>query len=125
MYIQYNANPVNARVGDCVIRAISKALDQSWEQTYAGVVIQGFAMYDMPSANHVWAAFLRKEGFVRSAIPNTCPDCYTIKDFCADHPKGTFVVGVDGHVVCVKDGILFDTWDSSDEVVIFYFYKED
>lgn len=29
----YNANPKNKYTGDCVIRAISTALEQSWEQT--------------------------------------------------------------------------------------------
>ena len=33
MWIEYNPNPLGLRVGDCVIRAISKALDMPWEKT--------------------------------------------------------------------------------------------
>lgn len=124
MFIQYNANPVNARVGDCVIRAISKALNQTWEETYVGIVIQGFALYDMPSSNHVWNSYLRQKGYKRYAVPNTCPDCYTVKDFCADHPKGNYVLLVDGHTVAVCNGNYFDTWDSGDETIICYWTKE-
>ena len=39
MYSYYNANPYKIRVGDCVIRAISKALNQSWEDTYIDLTI--------------------------------------------------------------------------------------
>ena len=52
-YVQYNANPINRRAGDCTVRAISKALDQSWEYTFLDMSLQGFVLYDMPSANHV------------------------------------------------------------------------
>ena len=39
MYSYFNPNPIkNKRVGDCVIRAISKALNQSWEETYIELV---------------------------------------------------------------------------------------
>ena len=34
MYIEYNSNPENKLVGDCVVRAISKVTDQDWERTY-------------------------------------------------------------------------------------------
>ena len=56
-YIQHNENPDGRNVGDCTIRAIAKALAQSWEETYVGVAIQGYMMRDMPSANHVWGAY--------------------------------------------------------------------
>lgn len=32
-FIYYNSNPERKLVGDCVIRAISKATDQTWEDT--------------------------------------------------------------------------------------------
>ena len=41
MFIYYNPNPEGRSTGDCVIRAISKVMDQSWERTYIGVCLQG------------------------------------------------------------------------------------
>lgn len=35
MWIERNENPLYNRVGDCVIRAISTALNQEWVKTYA------------------------------------------------------------------------------------------
>lgn len=127
-FINYNANPVNNRVGDCVIRAISKATGNTWEEIYTKIALQGFLMSDMPSANRVWMAYLKKIGFKKYLIPDTCPDCYTVQDFCIDHPVGIYVLWVDGqqngHVVCVVDGNYYDTWDSGDEFPIFYWRKE-
>ena len=57
-------------------------------------------------------------------IPNTCPDCYTIADFCNDHPYGTYILATGTHVVAVIDGDYYDTWDSGNEIPIFYWQKE-
>lgn len=123
MWQKYNPNPVGRSVGDCAVRAVAKALDVSWETAYSMMAVNGFAMGDMPSSNSVWGAVLRQHGFSRSAIENTCPDCYTAEDFCHDHPEGTFVLGFGNHTCCVIDGVIFDSWDSSAEAPQYYWHK--
>ena len=123
MYSYYNANPYKIRVGDCVIRAISKALNQSWEDTYIDLTIQGYLMGDLLSSNAVWDAYLKSKGFKRHIVPNDCPECYTINDFCEEYPQGVYIIGTGSHAVCVVDGCIFDTWQSGDETPI-YFYKK-
>ena len=81
-------------------------------------------MHDMMSSNAVWGAYLYDQGFRRYIIPNTCPDCYSVKDFCEDNPKGEFMLATGTHVIAVEDGNYYDTWDSGDEVPIFYWRKE-
>lgn len=125
MWVEYNPNPVARHVGDCAVRAVAKALDTSWESAYAMIAANGYAMGDMPSADSVWGAVLRQHGFNRQAIPNTCPNCYTAEDFCRDHPSGTFVLAFGGHCCCVEDGDVYDSWDSSECIPQFYWYKED
>ena len=88
------------------------------------IAVNGFAMGDMPSSNSVWGAVLRQNGFQRKAIENECPDCYTAEDFAKDHPSGIYVLGFGHHVATVKDGRLYDSWDSSDEVPQYYWAKE-
>lgn len=112
----YNPSPTGRNVGDCAIRAVAKALGVNWETAYALIASAGFQMGDMPSSNSVWGSVLRQHGFYRSAIPNTCPDCYTAADFAKDHPTGTFVLGFGNHTATVKDGILYDSWNSSNEI---------
>ena len=123
MYSYYNANPYKIRVGDCVIRAISKALNQPWEDTYIDLTIQGYLMGDLLSSNAVWGAYLKSKGFTRDIISNDCPECYTIEDFCNEHPKGTYIIGTGTHAVCVVDNTIFDTWNSSGETPIYYYHK--
>lgn len=125
MWQEYNPNPAGRRVGDCSVRAVSKALNTDWETAYKLIVSAGFAMGDMPSSDSVWGAVLRKHGFYRKAIPTTCPDCYTAEDFCMDHPRGVFVLGFGGHVATVVDGVIYDSWDSRREIPQFFWYRKD
>ena len=125
MFVQYNPNPYERNVGDCTVRAISKALGIGWEKAYSKLCVQGFNMCDMPSANSVWGSLLRQEGFYKKTIPDECPDCYTLKEFCKDFPKGVYVVALSGHVVTVCDGDYFDTFDSGDLVPLYYFYRNE
>ena len=125
MWVEYNPSPTGRRVGDCAVRAIAKALNLDWEQAFAKIAINAFAMGDMPSSDSVWGAVLRQNGFYRQSLPNTCPDCYTAEDFCKDHPHGVYVLGFGGHVATVKDGILYDSWNSSKESPQFVWYKKE
>lgn len=120
MWVYYNPNPTGRNVGDCAVRAISKAFDVDWEEAYDLISDAARLMRDMPSADSVWGAVLRQNGFYRKAIPNSCPDCYTAEDFCIDHPYGTYVLGFGGHVATVKDGRLFDSWNSIKEIPQYY-----
>lgn len=113
---KFNNNPAGRIVGDCAVRAVSVALGIDWEEAYDLISDAGYKMADMPSSNSVWGAVLRQFGFYRSSIPTECEDCYTAYDFAMDHPKGTYVLGFGNHVATVKDGVLYDAWDSSNEI---------
>lgn len=125
MYVSYNANPDGNKVIDCTVRAISLVLNQTWEQTYAGIVVEGMAAYNMPSANAVWSNYLKHKGFKCYVIPDELPENYSVRDFCRDNPKGTFLLALDGHVVAVKNGDWYDTWNSADQAVIFYWHRKE
>lgn len=125
MWIEWNPNPAGRRVGDCSVRAVAKALDTDWETAYAMLATNGFLMGDVISADSVWGATLRQHGFYRKAISDSCPDCYTAEDFCRDNPVGTFVLGFGGHVATVKNGNLYDSWNSSNEIPQFVWYRKD
>ena len=124
MFIEYNPNPCGRRVGDCAVRAISKALDTTWEAAYIMLALNGLQMCDSMNADSVIGATLRQHGFTRKSISNTCPDCYDTAEFCKEFPTGTYVLFYGGHVACVKDGVLYDAWDSSAEVPQYYWERE-
>lgn len=123
MWMYYQPNPCGRSVCDCSVRAISKALNISWEEAYNIICEAGFKMCDMPSSDSVWGAVLRTNGFYKTTIPNSCPDCYTAEDFCRDNPVGVFVLGFGGHVATVVDGYLYDSWDSSREIPVYMWYR--
>ena len=109
----YNPNPVkDKRTGDCVVRAICKATGFDWETVFVGLMIQACTLSDMPSANYVWGAYLYKRGYRLKLIEQS------------EHPPGTYILCIDGHVVTVQDGKYYDTWDSGNEVPVYYWEKE-
>lgn len=124
-YIFFNPNPKNNRVGDCTVRALSKLLNQDWNETYLGLCLQGFLLKDMPSSNDIWSRYLIEKGFTRGILPDTCPSCYTIRQFCTDNPKGSFLLATGTHVVAVIDGNYYDSWDSGNEVPIYFFKRKE
>lgn len=126
MFVTYNPNPVGRfDAGDCVIRAVAKALDISWEDAYTKLCISGFAMGDLPNADNTFGAVLRMNGFKKRVLPDSCPDCYTVEEFARDNPNGVFVLGLGGHVVTVENGNVYDAWDSSKGVPVYYWYKDE
>lgn len=125
MWIEYNPNPTGRRVEDCAVRAVARALDTDWETAYSKIALAGFNMGDMPHSNSVWGAVLRQNGFYRTSLPDTCPDCYTAEDFINDHPKGVYVLGFGRHVATVVDGELYDSWDSLQEIPQYVWYKKE
>jgi len=127
MWVKFQPNPWGRNVGDCAVRAIAAALNVDWETAFELIATNAFQMGDMPSSDSVWGSVLRQNGFYRSAIPNSCPDCYTAEDFIIDHPRGTYVLGFGGHVghvATVKNGQLYDSWDSSKEIPQYYWYRK-
>lgn len=121
----FNNNPAGRNVGDCAVRAVSAALGVDWETAYAMIASNGYQMGDVVSSNAVWGSVLRQHGFYRHAIPNTCPDCFTIGDFADDHPEGVYVVGTGNHVVTVRDGVVLDSWDSRTEIPQYYWSRKE
>ena len=123
MWIPYNPNPKGRIGNDCTVRAICKLTGEDWLTAYLGICVHGALLADMPSTNAVWGSWLRERGYTRKGLPDTCPDCYTVADFCAEHPEGKYLLMLPEHVVCVDDGDWYDSWDSGQMAAIYYWMK--
>lgn len=123
MWIRTNSNPRGREVDDCVVRALAEATGRSWRAVYLALAVSGCEYGNMPDANDVWGGYLRSLGWIRGAIPDTCPDCYTVADFAADHPYGRYVLCGRSHVVALTDGDWYDTSDSG-QMPILYYWKD-
>lgn len=110
MWKYYNANPLGRKVSDCAVRAISLATDTSWDNTYC-----------------ILAEYSRRQGITLSEtefINDFLEDRYekykptnkiqTVQDFTKLNLKGRWLITMRGHITCVIDGIIYDTFDCSD-----------
>ena len=116
MYVHANPNPDGIYVGDCVVRAIAIATNSTWDYVYVMLCLEGFIKKNFGDANDVWGSYLKRIGFRQILLPDNCPDCYSVRDFCYDYPYGTFILATGTHLVAVIDGYYYDAWDSGDEV---------
>ena len=112
----FNPNPYKRIVGDCAVRAIAAALSLDWNKAFLLLCCYGLERGDLPSANNVWGALIEDRGFTRKICEET-----TVSKFSEDHPAGKYVLAVSGHVVTVIDGEYYDSWDSGDCIVLYYF----
>lgn len=122
MWSEYNPNPSGAKVGDCAIRALCKALGVEWDKAYAMLAAEGFRMKNMPSSDAVWGSLLEKNGYARE-VCRECGNGYDAEQFLKEHPSGKYVLAFGGHVAAADDGVLYDTWDSTKEMPV-YFYRK-
>lgn len=122
MWVECNPNPLGRQTGDCVVRAIAIATDQSWRETYRGLCRIGETEGDLPNSNMVWGLYLKRKGARQFLLPETCPECITVRAFCERYPKGVYVIGTGSHAVAVIDGDHYDSWDSG-RVTPTFFWK--
>ena len=111
MYRFYNANAVNKFEDDCVIRAISCATGKSWDYVYD--YLSDIAQYE--------GTLLDKRDFVINYLNQTFHRLYgiygTIGEVSAMFPNSTLLITTKGHIVCSKNGIVYDTFDPRDRQV--------
>ena len=130
---QYNANSRNRHTGDCVVRSISLAYGKDYDETHKELL--SFA-HDMEADNYYYVSVFSRylstlghkgqmgtEAFYSLCGHSKQIEPVTIEDFCKDNPTGTYILlngkkpGGSGHLACVIDGNLYDSWDSSKQYV--------
>ena len=117
MWIYANPNPKNKHVNDCVIRAVSIALNQSWYQTSDEIYSIAREDCDVTPSDVVWGRYLYLKGFEPFVL---CPKCLSIREFADMFAAGVYIIGTGDHAVCVIDGNYYDTWDSGDQIATYF-----
>lgn len=109
-----NVNPLGKRELDCVCRAISGALNENYYTIQNKLELVG-ALFDCEKLCVCCYKFLLDNVF------NLCriEECQgmTIKEFMKCYNKGTYIIRVDGHLTHCVDGICYDIFDCTDEIV--------
>lgn len=121
-HIFRNPNPSKStKSGDCVIRAISIALDMDWDEVYKDLCTLGFQLKRMPNDAENYRTYLTNCSYRRTGISNRKGSKRpTVESFAKDHKQGTYILEVANHIVTVRDGHFYDTWDCSEKCLYGY-----
>ena len=106
--------------GDCVVRAVAVATGRSWRDAYWALCETGAVMGDLPNSNAVWGSYLRELGAKQFLLPESCPECITVRAFSERYPEGTYIIGTGEHAIAVIGGDWYDIHDSGGMVPTFF-----
>lgn len=107
MYKYYNANSKGYDVDDCTIRAISVAEGISWDEAYDELSISAKKLGLMMSSVEAVEEYLDNK---YKRIPVYAK---TVGEFIKKHPRGIYLITMQGHITVLKNGINYDTFDPS------------
>lgn len=124
-YYQPNEKDIKDKYGDCVIRALTKALDKTWLEVFDDLVIIARELQSMPNSKICYETYLKRNGFNYYGISNKKGSKRpTIESFARDHKIGTYYCNVANHCVTIKDNIYYDIWDCGNKSLYGYWTKE-
>ena len=132
----HNANPKGKITGDCTFRAISTALEQSWEQTVMEMAelscSTGVAINDKTGIEN----YLKSKGWVKHKQPRKDDNTkYTGTEFCKEMLRydseidtGSdmhHIIAMIGghHIVAIMSGQVWDIWDCTRKCIGNYWTK--
>ena len=121
----YNANPKGKITCDCVVRAVCTALDEPYNYILMEMIElsikSGYEYTDTKAINK----YMEYKGWKKMKQPRKTDNTkYSGEEFCKIF-KGTCVANIGGHhTVCIKNGKVYDIWDSTDGSIGNYWVKE-
>ncbi len=108
-YEYTNTHPNEIKtLGDCVFRAISVATGKSWLEVYDELCELGRELLAPPNDGEAYKAYLDKIGTRVEVMVNR--KRLTGKDLAKRKDGKTYIIRTAGHLSCVKDGKVRDTW---------------
>ena len=124
----YNANPKNKISGDCVIRAISTALNQDYVTTYRELFELSLKTGYIVNDKKNYSKYLKLKGWEKVSQPKKDDGTkYTGSEFCRNValPSQRYIAHIGGHhIVAIIDAKINDTWNSTAGCIGNYWIKE-
>ena len=109
-----NVNPDLEDIGDCVVRAITLANPYLEYEDVEEKLYYTSQLLECPERCVCCYSFLLDNVFDYEQV-----DCYglSVHEFCQEYDEGVYLVRMDGHLTCVINGEIWDTWDCGNEIV--------
>lgn len=112
-YKYLNINPKNRKAADCTVRAFALAHNLNWYESYD--ILNSYAREEcivIDDTNFI-------DDFLSDRYRYECFKCVgqkiTVGEVCKMYPIGTYLITMAGHITCMIDGIIYDTWDPRDK----------
>lgn len=113
-YKYYNHNPDDARISDCVSRAIGAGTGLSYK-TVNRLLSKTAEIFECDKLCVCCYKHLLSHTFGYDRY--ICRRGITVSDVIEDFNTSTLIIRIQGHLTCAKNGVLLDTWDCSDKEV--------
>lgn len=115
MHYQFlNVNPLGKKELDCVCRAISGALNENYYKVKNKLELVG-ALQECEKLCVCCYKFLLDYVYNLKRFEEY--QGMTICEFMELNPYGTYIIRVDGHLTHCKDGICYDIFDCTNEII--------
>ena len=112
-YYQPNSKDLKDEYGDCVIRALTKALNMEWLQVFDEIQPISRELQVPFDCRPCYEKYIENKGFKYYGVSNKKgAKRPTVEMFAKEHKVGTYILRVAHHLVTVVDGAYYDTWDS-------------
>lgn len=108
-----SGNPKNWYINDSSVRAISKALDASWEDAYNLLSNAGRKIYNVPTSKQALNEILIENGyeFVTLGKPQRGSSRPSVANFIENHKSDIIVMNLADYFVTAIDGDIYDVSD--------------
>lgn len=107
-YVYFNINPDKMTISDCVTRAISFALDLPYSEIRKKL-FHTARLHNCSKLCVMCYKFLIEDVFKCKRV--NCDGMYPA-DFADENPVGVYLLRMNGHICCLKDGVIYDIFDS-------------
>lgn len=123
-YYQPNKKDLKDMQGDCSVRALTKFLDCTWIEAFDELVKYARQTQTLVNSLDNIKLFMEKSGYEYKSIYKKRK---TVIEFAKKHKSGTYTLyvraGYGTHMVTVKNGFYYDTWDCGNKLIFGYWEK--
>lgn len=124
-YRYYNNNPNKYKTGDCVVRAISVALDKSWEEVVRDLTEYTLKYKYFLNCQELYEIYLKDNKWKKHKAPHKKNGGEYLLGEWLKKFKGEAVVTIeDNHLTYVNNQIVYDIWNCTDSTVGEFWTKE-
>lgn len=120
MYKYYNANPQDYHIPDCVIRAITLAMDMKYYDVVALLQVNA-DFFECDCLNKLCYEKLLDNDF---NLPHYVSENKTAEEVANDFPNNVLLLRMNGHLSCSICGVIFDIFDCSQDYITDFWIVE-